>query len=558
MPAAETLSLVHGIPLEDEPGLGALTIPGYLRDVTTRFARKEAVVYPAADGMVRWSYEELWHRSVEVARALIACGVGKDSRVGVMMTNRPEWLAAMFGTALAGGVTVALSTFSTPPELEHLLKVSGVSVLLLEREVAGKDFAAMLTGLEPAVATSRPGEIRSMKFPVLRRVVTVGKPATGGFEGWQEFVKRGAAVPPSLVEATAATTAPSDTGVLFFSSGTTSMPKGIIHSHRAVALQWWRMPHMFGTKGDVRFWTANGLFWSGNFSLVIGNALTAGGAMVLQSTFIASETLELIRKERVNFPMARPHQWARIAEEPAFASADFSRAQYIDPDKSGAKQPTINTEWRMPQSFGTTETLAICISLPLSEAKGAPKDCYGRPLPGNILKIVDPMTGVIVPRGKRGELAIKGPTLMTGYLGKTSEQCFDDEGYYRTGDGGFIDDNGRLFWEGRLTDMIKTGGANVSPLEVDIAIAAIPGVKLTQTVGVPDDMLGEMVVGCIVPQEGVALDDTAIRAALKDKLASFKIPRRILFFREDELPMAGSAKIKATELRDLAAKRLAS
>jgi fatty-acyl-CoA synthase len=550
-------SIVHGTPLAEEPGLGSLTIPFYLREISERFAGNEALVYRSADGVVRWTYAQLWERSLEVARALIACGTGKDARIGVMMTNRPEWLAAMFGTAIAGGVTVALSTFSTEPELEYLLQISGVSILLFEQEVAGKNFASMLRTLEPSVATAKPGEVHSTKFPFLHRLVTVGSETEGGaIESWQDFLRHGEAVPASLAEALAETARPADTGVLFFSSGTTSMPKGIIHSHRAVALQWWRMPRMFGTHGDVRFWTANGFFWSGNFSLVIGNALSSGGAIVLQSTFLPGEALGLIQKERVNFPMARPHQWARMAEEPGFAGADFSGVRYVDPDKSGAKHPTINTAWRMPQSFGTTETLAINCSVREEDKAEVDDRCYGSPLPGNILQIVDPMTGIAVPQGRRGELAIKGPTLMMGYLGKTTEQCFDDKGYYRTGDGGYVDEKGRLYWEGRLSDIIKTGGANVSPVEIDVAIAAIPGVKVTQTVGVPDDLLGEVVVSCIVPQDGATFDEAIIRNTLKSQLASYKIPRRVLFFREDEMPMAGSAKIKSGAVRELAAKRL--
>jgi fatty-acyl-CoA synthase len=417
----------------------------------------------------------------------------------------------------------------------------------------------MLRDLEPASATAKPGEVHVTKFPFLRRLVTVGAETDGGaVESWRDFLQHGASVPAALAEAIADTAKPADTGVLFFSSGTTSMPKGIIHSHRAVTLQWWRMPRMFGTHGDVRFWTSNGFFWSGNFSLVLGNALSSGGSLVLQSTFLSGEALDLIQKERVNFPMARPHQWARMAEEPDYAKADFSHVSYVDSDKSGAKHPTINTAWRMPQSFGTTETLAINCSVREEDKAEVDDRCYGSPLSGNILQIVDPVTGIAVPQGARGELAIKGPTLMMGYLGKTTEQCFDEKGYYRTGDGGYVDTKGRLYWEGRLSDIIKTGGANVSPVEIDVAIAAIAGVKVTQTVGVPDDLLGEVVVSCIVPQDGATFDEAAIRNTLKSQLASYKIPRRILFFREDEMPMAGSAKVKAGALRELALKRLQS
>ena len=125
--AASALSIDRGIPLSEEPGLGALTLPGFLREVTNRNASREALVMHTPEGVERWTYATLWDRSLEVARALIACGAGKDSRVGILMTNRPEWIAGVFGTALAGGVAVTISTFSTAPELDYMLQASGVS-----------------------------------------------------------------------------------------------------------------------------------------------------------------------------------------------------------------------------------------------------------------------------------------------------------------------------------------------------------------------------------------------------------------------------------------------
>ena len=549
----DRLSIVHGAPLSAEQGIGALTIPGYLRAVTTRFAEREALVHHG----VRWSYATLWERSVEVAAALIACGVGKDSRVGILMTNRPEFLSALFGTALAGGVAVLLNTFSTPVELEHLIRVSGLSILLFERRVAAKDFAAILTEIEPGIATAEPGGLLSAKFPFLHRLVAVDGERDGAVEGWQGFLAWGKATPRWLVEATAESVTPADTGLLFFSSGTTSMPKGILHAQRAVALQWWRWPWIYAVGEDVRSWTANGFFWSGNCSLVVGVALSAGGAVVLQSTFQAEEALELMQAERVTLPVASPHQWARLEAAPNWGQVDLGSLRYVG-EKTPAKQhPTVRTSWHMPVSFGTTETLTIGTAFPASTSLDTIAGSYGVPLPGNTLKIIDPMTETVVPLGERGEIAIKGPTLMIAYLGKTLEESFDAEGFYRTGDGGFVDEAGRLFWEGRLTDIIKTGGANVSPIEIDEAIRTYPGVKITQTIGVPHDTLGEIVVACIVPQDGVTLEEGALRDFLKGRLASYKVPRRALFLREADLPMTGSAKVKAGALRELAAKRLA-
>jgi fatty-acyl-CoA synthase len=228
----------------------------------------------------------------------------------------------------------------------------------------------------------------------------------------------------------------------------------------------------------------------------------------------------------------------------------------VDDSTPLARHPTVKAAWQLPAAYGTTETLTINTAFPSSTPAEIRSTSHGEPLPGNTLKIVDPLTGVVVPRGQRGEIAVKGPTLMLGYLGIPADESFDADGFFHTGDGGYVDEVGRLFWEGRLTDIIKTGGANVAPLEIDAALETHPGVRLVRTVGVPHETLGEMVVACIVPHDGVALDETSIREFAKERLASYKVPRRVLFLRDDELSMTGNEKVKADALRQLATKRL--
>jgi fatty-acyl-CoA synthase len=499
---------------------------------------------------------------VDVARALLAAGTGKDCRVGVLMTNRPEFLAAMFGIALAGGVTVPLSTFSTTPELEYLLKVSCVSVLLFENRVLTKDFVEGLCELEPAIRSVEPGRLLSTRFPFLRRLVSLDTVAEAGraraIESWPDFLRLGSATPAARVEATAATVKPSDPGVLFFSSGTTALPKGILQTHRAVAIQWWRWPRVMGLSDNVRCWTANGFIWSGNFSMTVGCGLSTGGTIVLQPTFQPEEALELIEAERVTLPLAWPHQWAKLEAARNWNAVDLSSVRYVDPSTPLGRHPTVNTQWYEPPAYGATETLTIVATFSVQNPSDKVSHLQGPPLPGNTLKIVDPATGAIVARGQRGEIAVKGPTLMLGYIGIPIDETLDAEGFFHTGDCGYIDEAGRLFWEGRLTDMIKTGGANVSPREIDSVLMEYPGVKLSRTVGVPHESLGEMVVTCIVPHDGTALEETSIRSFLKERLASYKIPRRVLFLRAEELSMTGSDKIKADALIQLAATRLST
>jgi fatty-acyl-CoA synthase len=562
--AGHPLSIESGPPTSTEPGLGTLTLPGFLREVCERFAEREALVLRTAEGVTRWTYAELWERALEVAAALRATGVGKDGRVGVLMTNRPEWIPAVFGASIAGGVAVALSTFSTPSELDYLVRASGLSVLLFERTVLKKDFAAALRELEPAIGAGRPGELESERFPFLRRLVALGTPATpapgGAVESWEEFLAHGRGEPRELVEATGAAAQPSDAALLMFSSGSTSRPKGILNSHRGVALQMWRFPRLyrFTPEDDIRCWSANGFFWSGNFCMALGTTLASGGSLVLQPTFVPAEALELMEAERVNFPFAWPHQYAQLEAAPNWLDVDLSSLRFAHVDAAIARHPTVSTKWSEPgHAYGNTETFTVSLIFPADTPPEVHAGSSGVPLPGVTVKIVDPVAGTVVPRGERGEICVKGPTLMLGYLGKPLDETLDAEGFFPTGDGGYLDDAGRLFWEGRLTDIIKTGGANVSPREVDEALADCPGVKVGHTVGVPHETLGEMVVACVVPREGVSLDAEEIRGFLRQRLASYKVPRHVLFFTEDDLALTGSAKIKSSDLRQLAARRLA-
>src|ERR1044072_3886640 len=199
---AGDMSVVRGMPLSEETGIGALHLSGYLREVTALFGPREAAVMRIGETVERWTYDALWDRSMAVARALIACGVGKGTRVGILATNRLEFLSSLFGTALAGGVATTISSFFTTAELDVVLRASGCSVLLLERNVLKKDFAAMLVELEPQIATADAGKLASLRFPFLRHLTIVdSEDSFGAIEGWTTFLARGERVSTELVEA---------------------------------------------------------------------------------------------------------------------------------------------------------------------------------------------------------------------------------------------------------------------------------------------------------------------------------------------------------------------
>ncbi|PEQ11833.1 AMP-dependent synthetase [Novosphingobium sp. PC22D] len=554
------MSIVRGVPLDEEQGVGALTLGGYLREIAGRYGPREAARIRIDGKVTSWTYDDLLARSLEVARALVACGVGKGTRVAIIQTNRLEFLSSLFGTALAGGVATTISTFFTGPEVEEVLRQSCASVVLLERKVLKKDFGEILTALEPAIATTAPGALASRKFPYLRVLASVDSDeGMGAIEGWRGFLSRGEGVADDLVHAMADAVAPSDPGLLFFSSGSTGKAKGILCAHRAPCLQLWRWPHWYRIDPDAppRTWSANGFFFSGNFAMTLGGTLSSGGTIILQRWFDAAEAVQLMAEEKVSMPIAWPHQWPQLAEAPGYETADLSAMRYVDRKMPIARHPTIHSSWDEPgHAYGSTETFTLISVYPANTPEEVTGASHGPPTAGSTIKIVDPLTGETMPLGERGEIAVKGPTMMLGYLGIPLDETLDDEGFFRTNDGGYVDAQGRLFWEGRLNDIIKTGGANVSPLEIDAVIRTCPGVAISQTVGVPDELLGERVVTCIVPVEGAHLDAETIRTFARERLAAFKVPRAVLFVEEADLQTTGSAKIKTADLRKLAAQRL--
>lgn len=551
-----TESVIRGKPLSEE-ALGALTLGGFLREVSSANAAKEALVYHLPDGsVVRKTYAQVWDEANTVARALLARGVTRETRVGLLVTNRPEWITGMFGIALSGATCVALSTFAKGPELEYALRVADVSVLIFERSILGRDFAAELVEICPDLATAQ-GEMQSLRLPFLRRAICIGETPKGAFEGWADFLK-GPLASAELLEAIGKEIAPTDRGLVFFSSGSTAKPKAIMHTHRAAAIQSWRWSRIYNVDPDVRSWAANGLFWSGNFAMALGTTFSAGGCMVLQSAFNPGEALRLMQAERVTLPIAWPHQWAKLVEDAAFKEVDLGTLRYVGETSALRSHPTVKCDWQEPMSsYGNTETFTLSTVHPSGTAPEIANGNHGYALPGNTVRIVDPIAGTVLPLGQAGEIAVKGPTLMLGYLRVASEDTFDEEGFFRTGDGGFIDEQGRLHWQGRINDIIKTGGANVSPLEINAVLQQCPGIKIVATVGVPHDTLGEIVVACVVPEDGAKLDEASVRAFAAQQLSSYKLPRRVLLLQESDLAVTSSNKIKTADLRALAAQRLA-
>jgi fatty-acyl-CoA synthase len=275
----------------------------------------------------------------------------------------------------------------------------------------------------------------------------------GVIEGWRRFLHHGTRIWPEQVDEVAASVLPADPGLLYFSAGSTGAPKGILSAHRGVCLQLWRWRKSFAFDEGVRSWSANGFFWPGNFAIVLGGTLSAGGSLILQRTFQAEEALKLMEAEAVSYLFALPHQWSQLTEAKNWLDVDLSSLRYIDVNSPIARHPSVKTRYLEPShTYGTTETFTLSTAFPANTPKEISDNSHGQPLAGNSVKIVNPLTGKTTPLGESGEIAVKGPTLMLGYLGVPLDESLDSEGFFHTGDGGFIDKKGRLHWTGRLAE----------------------------------------------------------------------------------------------------------
>jgi fatty-acyl-CoA synthase len=540
MTAAQATPAVPGLQgpaLADAEGLGALTMAGFLPDVAARFGPNEALVFddPLDDGTtVRWTYDDLLDRARRIAGALLADGVQPGERVAVVMANRPDAVASLFAVALAGATPVMVSTFAPGPEMVPMLRRTDATIVLTQAELLGRCIADELEAARP-------------NLPLLRTIVAVGTP------GWEAFLATAErSGPPDIDE--------ESEGLILFSSGTTKEPKGIVHGQRAPTLQFWFQARVFGRQESTRMWAALPIFWTAGLNSAMGATLAAGGCWVMQETFEPGAALALLQRERVTEPYSLPHQTTALAEHPDWATTDLSSLTCVYGKSAFARHPTVtgDTHWNNPVGYGLSETCAFFSAHEASTPRELMRASYGKLLPGNELRVIDPDTDEILGPDTEGELLLKGPTRMLHYLGREPAECFDDEGWFHTGDLGRYDTDGNLHYAGRRSEMIKTAGANVSPAEVEVQLRACAPVKVARIIGLPDPRLGEVVVACITLVEGADATADDIKAFLRERVSSYKVPKHVVFFADGEIPMTSSgSKVRDPELVAIASARMA-
>jgi len=534
-----------------QPDSSRYTWGHFIEDVAERHGDRPVMRFEGRD----ISANELLADSRALARALATLGVTKGVRVALHMANRPEFAVASFAIAMLGAVLVPVNTFATPDEREYILRHSDSAVLLFQRRLLKHDFLAELLEILPELRAGE-GLLNCARTPHLRHAIAFDlEHASGRVQAWDDFLARGTGFPDDVLDAMLAEVHPADDGCIIYTSGTTSRPKGVLHMQRAAVIQSWLIADELRLTPEDRIWTTYPFFWSAGICMALGATIAAGATLVLQETFEPGAALRCLADERANGTQAWPHQAKAMAEHPLFRELDLS---HIDKEVYRL-QPDIPAEedlWGTQGSFGMTETFTFATNLPADAPVQLRRETSGLPRAGMQIRILDPQTGEPLPTGEEGEVAVKGPTLMRGYYKVDPEATFDAEGFYHSADGGFLDAEGYLHWKGRISNMIKTGGANVSPTEIEERLLGFPNMRAGIPFGAPHPTLGEAIVLCAVAIGDYTLDEAEILAFLKQKLAAYKLPRKVLMFTEDDLEFTGNQKIQVNKLIARALARL--
>ena len=515
------------------------TIPALLDEQAERFPAREALV----GGGERYTYATLRAAVRGFAKGLHALGVRKGDHVAILMGNRPAWVIADLAVCAVGAVMVAVNTWVTARELCYVLAHSDAKLLIASDHFLKYDYFAMLDELEP-LATS---------LPRLERIVHVGERRYKDSLPFAEVYQHGRAVPDDAIERAARAVDPADVCYLLYTSGSTSTPKGVQLQHYALVENMWHIGERMHVTEHDRLWLAVSLFWGLGCENALMNLITHGGCVVLQEHFEAGEALCLIESERCTLFYGTPNMAQALAEHPGRATRNLASL------RSGGTVGTPEQIRRVVELgareicniYGLTETYGNCAVTDAAEPLEIRTTSVGRPLPGVDLRIVDPESGRVLAAGAVGEIRVKGYVTVGYYKDEEKNRAaFDQDGYFITGDLGMLDEAGRLYFRGRIKEMIKTGGINVAPAEVEETLMAHPAVKLACVTGVPDARRDEVIAAVIVCEAGRTVGEADLIVHCRRELAAYKIPRLVKFVNETDLPLTVTGKLQKNRLAE--------
>jgi acyl-CoA synthetase (AMP-forming)/AMP-acid ligase II len=489
----------------------------------------------------RISYAEADFRSAELARGLIALGAGKGTHVGLLYPNGTEFVVAMLAAARIGAVVIPFSTFVTAREMREQLLDSDVEILLAAPSFRSHDYVQRL--IEVVSGADLDSRLFCAAAPQLRNVAVT-----------HETVYRLApTVDAAVVPAMEDNVYGCDPLAVVYTSGSTSAPKGVVHTHAALLGHQQNLNKIRGLTAADRLFCNSPFFWIGGFAFGLLATLVAGSTLVCSNAADAGATLDLLETEKPTITNGFAAGIAHLADHPSYAGRDLSsmRRGNLYPIMAADTRPA-DPELRHNMLGMTEAGSVVLIGEDESDQPEARRGSFGKPAPGFETRIIHPDTMESVAVEEVGELCIRGPYLMQCYYKRGREECFDADGWFHTGDLVRTDADGFVYFVGRLSAMIKTAGANVSAAEVEKAITKVTGGASAYVIGIPDARRGQLVAAVVVRPDGAAaFDDAALGERLKAELSAYKIPKRLITLPRADVPLLSSGKVDTRRLRKL-------
>jgi long-chain acyl-CoA synthetase len=518
------------------------TVAGMLRENARNVG--ERPMFRVGERTVTWAQHH--RRAGQVAHALRAEGVGPGDRVAFLDRNGLEYFEVLFGGALMGAVNVAVNWRLAPSEMAAIIDDAKASILVVH-----PDFVPCLAAMESGL-------------PSVRRVVVIGDPKAGADAGGASDLGRRVGyadwLEPQPTDDPGYEGGPDEIAVQLYTSGTTGLPKGVMLGNRNMAVILSEAaPQAFHIDEHTVSLVAMPLFHIGGSGWALAG-MSRGGTSVILRDMDPAALVRLIAAERITHAFLVPAVLMALLAVPGVEEADFSSLDTIFYGASPIAEDVLVRcmsviGCRFAQVYGMTETSGAIVRLDAEDhdPDGPRKHLLraaGKPLPGVAIRIVDPDTGADAEVGAVGEVWTRSAYNMVGYWEKPTETAatIRDDGWLRTGDAGYFDEEGYLYLHDRIKDMVVSGGENVYPAEVENVLLAHPAVADAAVIGVPDDKWGETVKAIVVPAPGVELDTADVIDFCRQRLAHYKCPTSVDLV--DALPRNPSGKILKRQLRE--------
>src|SRR5579875_332099 len=537
----------------DTPLLG-LTIGDMFDQTTEKYPDHPALI--SRHQHIRLTYRELQAQVNQCAKGLMQLGIKKGQRVGIWAPNCAEWCIVQFATSKIGAILVNINPAYRVHELEYVLNQSGCTALVIAPEFKSSNYTAMVQSLAPELATSQPGQLAAAKLPELRIVIRLGSDSIPGMYNWQELMTMGESVSDEALSQCQREQEFDDPINIQYTSGTTGFPKGATLSHHNILNNGYFVARLQNLTADDRMCIPVPLYHC--FGMVMGNlgCITHGATMVYPSDgFDPLAVLQAVQEEKCTSLYGVPTMFIAELDHPDFAKFDLSSlrtgvmAGSPCPTKVMKKVISLMNMREVEICYGMTETSPVSTQTRIDSPFDKRVGTVGVIHPHLEIKIVNPMTGKVVPIGEPGELCTRGYSVMLGYWNnaEATANAIDKARWMHTGDLATMDTEGYINIVGRIKDMIIRGGENVYPREIEEFLYTHPKVSDVQVIGVPDMKYGEEIMAWIKLKPGEQATVEEIRAYCQGQIAHYKIPRYIKFV--DAFPMTVTGKIQKFLMR---------